>query len=113
MNERDGIYIGKMDRRIEIIKRIKTKGSTGAEVFTENVLVAIWAEKKMASTDKVLDEKVVAMNVVQFTIRWHPLISGENLQSLYIKQGDDEFEIYGFEEVGRKQFMKLKCQYRE
>ncbi len=109
----DGIYIGKMDHRIQVIKRIKSKGSTGAENYTESELAVVWADKKMASTDKVLDEKVVAMNVVQFTLHWHPNIAGENMQSLYIKEGTTEFEIYGFEEIGRKKYIRFKCQFRE
>lgn len=109
----DVTYIGKMDHRIQFVKLVKTKGSTGAEVKTESIVATVWSEKKTAASDKVLDEKVVAMNVVQWMIRWHPDIVSENVQSLIIRNGTDEFEIYGVEEIGRRQFLRVKTQYRE
>lgn len=109
----DQVFIGKMDRRVKITKRITTRGSTGAENFTEELIATVWAEKRGISSDKEKDDKIIALNVVTFLMRWIPEIYAEKLQTLYVEDGGDQYEVYGFEEIGRKQFLRLKCQHRE
>ena len=112
MND-DAIYVGNMDRRISVIKQIRTKDETGADTKTDETIVECWAQKVTASSDKVLDEKVVALNVVVFQCHWHPKIVAENMQALFIREGGGDYEIYGVEEIGRRKYLKLKTQYRE
>lgn len=107
------IYIGNMDRRISVIMKVATKGTTGAEVFVNTTVATVWAYRKSASSDKELDDKVVALNVFEYLVRWHEAIAAENIQALFIDDDGVEYEIYGVEEVGRKQFLRLKCERRE
>lgn len=107
------IYIGSMDRRIEIIKRNKSRSETGAETYTETVLATVWANKRVIKSDEALDDKDVTINEHQYIIRYDPIIAVEKIQHLYIKDDNDEFEIYGVEEIQRKKFFKIDCEKRE
>jgi len=111
--EKDGFFIGNMDRRITVLRKATTKTNTGAETKADQEIATVWAERKTASSDKKLDEKVVALNVVLYSIHYHPDIKNENIQDLYVVDDGVEFEIYGFDYIGRKKYVKLKCQLRE
>ncbi|QLE02886.1 head-tail adaptor protein [Galbibacter sp. BG1] len=107
------MYIGKMDRRIAIVKRIKSKSTSGADSYTETTLATVWAEKKELKSEEAVDDKVVTINAHQFVIRFHPEIASEKVQHLYLVDENDEYDIYGVEMVGRKQFIKINCERRE
>ncbi len=107
------VHIGKMDRRIDVIKRNKTRSSTGAEIFTESILISVWAEKKVLKSEEDIDDKVVTINEYQYMIRYDPDLAAQKIQHLYIRDGIDEFDIYGFDPIGRKQFLKIDCEKRE
>ncbi|WP_106793974.1 head-tail adaptor protein [Aquimarina sp. Aq78] len=107
------VYIGSMDRRIEIIKRNKSRSSTGAETYTETALTTVWANKKLLKSDEALDDKEVTINEHQYIIRYDPIIANEKIQHLFIRDHTDEFEIYGVEEIQRKKFFKIDCEKRE
>lgn len=111
--EKNALFIGNMDRRIKVIEKTAVKSSTGSETFTDVQLAAVWAERKSANSDKAVDEKVVALNVVMYSIHWHPDVTNKNLQCLHVVDDEIEYEVYGFEYVGRKKYIKLKCQIRE
>lgn len=112
--EKDALFIGNMDRRIQVIEKITTKSEdTGAEILTNNLLAEVWAERKTASSDKQLDDKVVALNVVVFGIHYHPDIVSKNIQDLFVIDEGVEYEVYGVEPTGRKKYIKLKTQKRE
>ena len=107
------VYIGKMDRRIEIVKRIKVRGSTGAETFTETTIASVWAERKTIKSEEALDEKIVTINEQQYIIRYHPDIAKETVQHLFIKDDVIEYDIYGFNPIGRKEYLIIECERRE
>lgn len=113
MKNEDALYIGEMDRLVQVIKKTVTKSTTGAEEKTDKVLVELWAERKMLSSSEALDGKIVALNVLEYRAHWHPVIAEENIQDLYIKDGVDEYDIHGFDELGRKKHIRFKCQKRE
>lgn len=102
-----------MDRRIQIIKKVRTKTDTGSETSVDSPVATVWANRKSASSDKVLDDKVVALNVVTYQFRYHPDVAAENIQDLFVLDQGDQLEIYGREEIGRKDYFKIKCQSRE
>lgn len=107
------VYIGKMDRRIQVIKRIKTKTPSGADAFTETIIATVWAEKKVLKSDEAVDDKIVTINAHQYVLRYHPIIAAENIQHLYLKDDSVEYDIYGLDPMGRKQFLKINCERRE
>ena len=78
--EKDGFFIGNMDRRITVLRKATTKTNTGAETKADQEIATVWAERKTASSDKKLDEKVVALNVVLYSIHYHPDIKNVNIQ---------------------------------
>ncbi|MDH7444674.1 phage head completion protein [Aquimarina sp. 2201CG14-23] len=110
---KDFVFIGKMDRRIDIVKKIPTKGSTGADYLTSVNIASVWASKKPLKSDESVDDKVVMINSDQFVIRYHPDIVKEKIQHLYVVDNNVELNVYGVEKVGRKQFLKLNCDRRE
>jgi len=107
------IHIGKMDSLIQVVRKVKTQSTTGAQTSSTEVVAEVWAHKETASSDKVLDDKVVALNVVSYQFRYHPALDGESPQELYVQDGSQVLEIYGFEILGRRDYFKLKCQIRE
>lgn len=111
--EKNALYIGNMDRRIKIMKKVATKGTTGAETFQDVLITDAWAQRTTTNSDKVLDDKVMAFNIVLYSVHWFPEIALENIQALFIVDEGSEYSIYGFDYIGRKKYIKLKCQLRE
>ena len=111
--EKTALYIGNMDRRIKIMKKVAVKGTTGAETFQDVLITDAWAERRTANSDKVLDDKVMALNIVLYSVHWFPGITLENIQALFIVDEGSEYSNYGYEFIGRKKYVKLKCQIRE
>lgn len=109
----DENYIGKMDRLIQVIEKIETKSSTGAVSYTDVVIAELWAERKSATSDKDVDDKVVALNVFQYYMHYHPDIAIKMMQELYVLDNGVEYEVYGAEELGREDRIRLKCERRE
>jgi hypothetical protein len=106
--------IGSMDHRITFVKKVKVTTSTGSQTLTDQILVTVWASRESADSERVLDDKVVALNVTVFQFRYHPTLAAENILDLIlVDQDGNRFEIYSHETIGRKRFMKIKCQIRE
>jgi len=110
--ETEKIKIGQMDHRVEIVQKTRTKSSTGAETETNETICTVWAKRTTASTDKILDDKVVALNVNTYEFRYQPVLKTYDIQDLFLIDDGLEFEIYGFEIIGRNRYYKFKCQIR-
>lgn len=111
--EKDAIYTGNMDVRVTVFKKNKTKTETGSVDHINVDVATVWAERKTESSTKVLDEKVVALNMVSYRMHFHPAIKAEKIQDLFVSDNGLELEVYGVDFVGRKKYMILKCQDRE
>lgn len=109
----DENYIGKMDRLIQVIEKTETKSTTGAISYTDVIIAEVWAERKSATSDKEIEDKVVALNVFQYYMHYHPVIASKMMQELYVNDNGLEYEVYGVEELGREDRIRLKCERRE
>ncbi|MEM9685304.1 MAG: head-tail adaptor protein [Bacteroidota bacterium] len=109
----ENIHIGQLDRRIQINSRVKAKTDIGSETYVTDTLAMVWAKRQSMSSTEEVEDKIVAVNSYDYTIRYHPDIVGQPIQNLYIVDENREFDIYGVEPVGRDQYLILKCVSRE
>tara|TARA_R110000868_G_C10970676_1_gene769832 strand:- start:9686 stop:10024 length:339 start_codon:yes stop_codon:yes gene_type:complete len=112
MNDKK-IYIGNFDIMITIYKSTRVQSETGSPVETDVEILKCWASKEYKSTNKELDNQIVAANFVEYSIYFHPDLERENIQDLIIDDNGRKYEIFGFEPVGREQFYILNTQLRE
>ena len=107
------IHIGKMDRRIDINIRVKTKTDIGSETYINTNVATVWARRESIISIEDIEDKIVAVNSYNYTIRYHPDIAGQIIQNLYITDDGQQFDIYGVDPIGRQRFLKLKATRRE
>lgn len=110
----DENYIGKMDRLIQVVEKTEIKSpTTGAVSYNDVIIAEVWAERKSATSDKEVDDKVVALNVFQYYMHYHPTVASKMMQELFVHDNGIEYEVYGAEELGREDRIRLKCERRE
>lgn len=103
-----------MDQRITLIKKVETITETGFERYSDQVVATVWASRESADSEKVVDDKVIALNVWVYQFRYHPDVAAENILDLILVDPEGfRFSIYSHEILGRKRYIKLKCQAYE
>lgn len=106
-------YIGQLDTRVKVIESILTPSTSGGPVSTDNELQEIWAKVEDAGGDEEIDGKIIALNVRRYIIQHNPVIVKKKITELFIDDAGERYNIHGSINVGRKEFIVLKCSKRE
>tara|TARA_R110002074_G_scaffold203363_1_gene371240 strand:+ start:2899 stop:3234 length:336 start_codon:yes stop_codon:yes gene_type:complete len=109
----DTIYTGQLDVRVEIIERTKTSSSTGAPVVTESVFNTVWAKSIDVSGSEESEGKIFALNVRRYIIKYDPALVLKTVTELFISDGSEQYNIHSSANIGRKEYIELKCSKRE
>lgn len=104
-----GFDPGKMDRRVEL-KRITTqRTASGSQSQALSTVATLWAEVKYGTGDETYEaDKLTAVGLVHFTIRYREVLTTDQIE--YNGQLHDVVHI---EELGRRQYLKLKTRVKE
>lgn len=109
--------IGEMDRRITVRSYTATRNETGDEVLTWADLCTVSAKiiyptSGESETYLGLGEsglQQTATRNIEFVIRY---MSGIN-EKMRVLYDDVEYDITALAEVGRRRFLRIKCQYKD
>ena len=105
-------YIGQLDRKVVILKMVKTQIAGGSIKPVEQVVIAVFAKMDENSGNEVLDGKVMHVVNRSYTIRYDQTIL--NYGKDYILQdGSIKYKIVNVAEIGRRQFLTLKVNVYE
>lgn len=105
-------FIGQMDRKVVILKFVKTQSSTGATVPSEQTVICVFAKMDEKSGNEELDGKVMHVVNRTYTIRFDQTIL--NYGKDYILQdGSVKYKIVNVSELGRRQHLILKVNVYE
>jgi len=107
------VHIGTMDRRVSLVKKVKAVTTTGSETLTDQLVATVWAAREDVTGETVVEDKLVAVNTVIYHVRYNSAIAAENLLDLLLDDSGVRYTVLGSEMIGRKKYVKLKCQVRE
>jgi hypothetical protein len=110
----DNIYIGQLDKRVEIVKYSDVQSETGAPEHAEETVVTTWAKCEFQSGNEELEGQVISLNIRNYTTRFIQELLNEG-EKFYITDIVDGglFNIHHVEQVGRKEYLILKTSRRE
>ncbi len=100
-------FIGQLNRKIQILKMVKTRNSTGEEEIVYNVIASPYAMMQDISGNEDIEGKVRHFINRHYTIRWCGIFGANVTTDLLVQDGTNRFNIYHNIELGRKQFIKL------
>lgn len=108
---RGEIYIGQLNRRIEIQKPVTSHSATGQEIITWTTMYCCWARVEFpaaGSDEGFIGDQQVATTRAEFAIRYRDGM-GEKWRVLYKGQ---YYDILTIEEVGTNEYLILKTEKR-
>lgn len=106
------IFSGSFDRKITLSKKTQEITSSGAVVYNQTQTKTVWAylfENPINSqvSEAMAEQTMFSRQVLYFIVRYSPGVDTE-----YIVQYNGlKLEIEAVEEMGRKKFLKLRCEY--
>lgn len=102
------MYIGKMDRQVEIQYRANTQDSTGEDVPTWKTLARVWAQATpMNAKERFASEMERESKVYTFRIRY---IKGVQADMRLVHESQN-YRITGIAEIGRREGLELTAEY--
>ncbi len=101
-----------MDRRIQLVQKIKSQTETCSEVSTEAVISECFASMKDVSGGEEVDGKVKHLVSRTYTIWFNPLVKEKGTALILIDE-NRKFEILHIIEIGRKQYLEIRCKLYE
>lgn len=105
-------FIGQLDRKVVILKTVKTQLPGGSVRLVEQVVICVFAKMDENSGNEELDGKVMHVVNRSYTIRYNQTVL--NLGKDYILQdGNVKYKIVNIAEIGRKQYLTLKVNVYE
>lgn len=108
----DNPFIGQMDRKIQLVEKVKTQTDTGSEVSSENVIASPYAMMKDVSGSEEVDGKVKHLVNRTYTIRFNETIKQKGTALIVIDE-NRKFEILHIIEIGRKKHLELRVKSYE
>lgn len=108
-----GVQIGQLNRPVVLKKITTVTSTTGAEKETEVEFInPLWAGLDDVSGNESEDGKIMYLNVRKYTVRYNEeiLLEGEKM---VITDFDGTYNINSINQVGRKDYLILKCSKRE
>lgn len=98
------MQVGKMDRRITLLRRTLTRNDLGEQVATYAEYATVWAEKRDVSGREYLaSQQIVAENTVRFFIRYRDDV----LLTDRIVCGDRTYDLTHVAEIGRRDGLEI------
>lgn len=99
--------IGQLDRRVLVKQFTETVGANGERLHTWSDYGWRWAAVEYASgKEGVMDDMALAINAVNFYLRWDGGIN-EKFRINYLNK---EYNIRYIAEIGRMNYMMLTCE---
>ena len=77
------------------------------------MLNTYWAKVEDVSGNEDVDGKIIALNVRRYTIRYNAVIAAKQITDLIINDAGDEYNIHSTANIGRKEYIVLKCSKTE
>lgn len=99
--------IGRLDRRVMLLRRTVTQGSAGdaQESFTD--LAEVWAERQdVSGREYVRSGQQLAERTARFTIRWR----GDFTSIDRLSHDGQEWVVLNVAEVGRREGLEITAQ---
>lgn len=106
------IFIGQMDRVIELREKVITQTSTNAEVTSEVLLCSPYAKMNDVSGGEDVEGKVRHLVNRTYIIRYNPDVKAKGT-ALVLVDEDKKFEIIHIIELGRKQHLEIRVKSYE
>jgi SPP1 family predicted phage head-tail adaptor len=106
------IFSGSFDRKIVLSKKTQETTDSGAVVYNQTQTKTVWAslfENPINSqvSEAMAEQTMFSRQVLYFIIRYIPGIDTEFI----ITYNNSKLEIEAIEELGRKKYLKLRCEY--
>lgn len=106
------IKIGNLNRAIVLKKITTVVSSTGEETKSEILYKGVWAQLADISGSENEDGKVMYLSVRKYIVRYDLEILKEG-ETMLITDIDGTYNIHSIEQIGRKDYLALKCSKRE
>ncbi|HET8885232.1 MAG TPA: head-tail adaptor protein [Salinimicrobium sp.] len=106
------VNVGKLNRRVELFKKVEAKQPTGERTHTVESLGKAWVERiEVSGNEDDNDGQILSLSVCRFIIRFTRdlLITGPQY---FIRDEDGDYEIHSTQIIGRNRFLELKCSRR-
>lgn len=105
-------FIGQMDRKIQLVQKVKMQTSTGSETSSEMVVSSPYAYMKDISGGEEIEGKVKHIISRTYIIRYNTIIKQKGT-SLIVIDENRKFEILHIIELGRKKHLEIRCKSYE
>jgi len=99
-------FIGQLDRVISIVELIETRNTTGEMDVTEAVIATPYAFMNDVSGSEDVEGKIRHLINRTYVIRYNELIKSKATEMMVI-DGNQKFDIYHVQEIGRRKHLKL------
>ena len=99
-------FIGQLDRVISIVELIETRNTTGEMDVTENTIATPYAFMHDVSGSEDVEGKIRHLINRTYVIRYNELIKNKATEMMVI-DGNQKFDIYHVQEIGRRKHLKL------
>jgi SPP1 family predicted phage head-tail adaptor len=97
---------GRLNRRVELLRPVVTRGAAGEQVETLTLVGRVWAGRRD------LRARELAQGSVDFTaadavyeIRWRTDVQ----RGWRVREGDQVFEVEGLADIGTREGLELRC----
>lgn len=105
-------FIGQMDRKVQLVQKVKQQTSTGSEISSEEVIASPFASMKDVSGGEETEGKVKHIISRTYVIRYNAIIKQKGT-SLVVIDENRKFEIVHIVELGRKKHLEIRCKSYE
>lgn len=99
-------FIGKMDRKVSIVKFVSTRNSTNEKEVTQEVISEPWASMDDISGTEDVEGKIRYLVNKKFTIRYNQEVNDLKNQLGLLFEGK-LFDVINVIEIGRKSHLQL------
>lgn len=104
---------GTMDRIISIYQVNNTKQPNGEDILTPQKIQDVWAAidydtGQQGGKEEDAGGKLTDFTGITFTVRYLDYLTPKH----YLAYAGDDYDIYAIEEVGRRQFTRIKATRR-
>lgn len=101
-------FIGQLDRRIAVYRRIEIQNEIGEQVSEDEKLFNAFAKLDEVTGGEQLEGKILHHIERKYTVRYRKEIVQES-NELFVRDGVVNYEIKHVREIGRKAFLELIC----
>ena len=109
----DKVYIGQLNQRVEIWHIDPTNKSLTGETTKTPVLIGpIQSLRKDGGANETQEDKIFYLQNRTYTIRFVEIVFKKG-EEMFVRDEDGDYQIYGIELIGKKEFLKLKTNKRE